>query len=163
MVFVWKYTNPAATFLLRHAAESHHHVYCVLFKTSLLLSAGYCTSSKIVALFWVIWGKNSNKSLWSSDRRRTCWSFGKARGVEKKTPLVSSLSSNKTSDPINRTTTWQTGFRRSHPKQPHRPPPHMSPTTTTPAAAMPTSKHCFMKPAFVCQCVSGDPLTLATR
>lgn len=83
MVFVWKYTNPAATFLLRHAAESHHHVYCVLFKTSLLLSAGYCTSSKIVALFWVIWGKNSNKSLWSSDRRRTCWSFGKARGVKK--------------------------------------------------------------------------------
>lgn len=43
MVFVWKYTNPAATFLRRHAAETHHHVYCALFKTSLLLSAGYYT------------------------------------------------------------------------------------------------------------------------
>lgn len=32
MVFVWKYTNPAATFLLRQATETHHHVYCVTFK-----------------------------------------------------------------------------------------------------------------------------------
>lgn len=32
-----------ATFLLRHAAETHHHVYCALFKTSLLLSEGYYT------------------------------------------------------------------------------------------------------------------------